>query len=945
MAETATLGFIARFVDRASGPMRQVGKRFDQLNTRTSRLGKTLNKQEGAFRTAFVGLTLPLVGFAALSLKVAGDFDAAMRSVAGKTGAVGSELDSLRQKAKDLGASTQFTARETADAMDFLAQAGLKTNEILESIGPTLQLATAANLELGQSADIVTNIMAGYGKQVGDLNNVNDILVNTVNNSNTNLVQLSESMKLAGPVFANMNIPMEETVGILGTMATAGFKGSLAGTSLRKAMISLLNPTGAAKKVFKDLKIDLDQFKDGQGRIKSFTDVLAALSKAGIRAGQVTQIFGLRAGPALLPLLGKGIAGIRELTETVKQQGSASRIAALKMAGFSGGMKVLKSAFEALQIAFAESGLIDFAEKMIRGLAKLLRFMSKLPKPILFTIGVFGLLIAVLPPLLLAVTFVVAAFGSFTNGLRSSIVWMRAYNIQAIKTARANALLAASSQRGGLQPRNALGQFTKGPAVAAAGKGPVSGILGNLGKTFSTLGKKIGSFVKGIGGKLLAPLAIVLGVFALWKKNIFGVRDAFASMIAFIRDRIIKPIKFWFTFIKVILQALFTRSVSLSDVNFLGDKFGLVIDILNNPFVKAIRSIIAFFERLSIAFEKVGASIGTFTSGMIEMGGIGAGIGFLFGGPLGAAIGAGIGVLIAGIINIVQNWDEFKKLVSTTWDLLMDSGPVKSVINLGKTIAKFFDPKNNAFVAFVVSIFDFVSGFVKIFAKAAVTIGRFIVGIHVLMFRSIGAAIKSGVSQFFDFILDFLPEEFPFIKFLLDKLSSVSEGAKKIWGEVVEFLKDAFGEIPKIFNFVLNAMRFSFFFFAEKIQNVLAKILDVVPESLGGSASDAAAARVKALEFGASGALAKARSGGVLAQSGRGDIIRRIPGLFTQLQGLQKTGGENNVVNIDLSGSGFEGRLDEIRPFLQEIVRVLKIKGITKFIDKETMSTDDEMEG
>ncbi len=593
MATTATLGFIARFVDRASGPMRQVGKRFDQLNTRTSRLSKTLNKQKGAFRTAFVGLTLPLVGFAALSLKVAGDFDAAMRSVAGKTGAVGSELDLLRQKAKDLGASTQFTASETADAMDFLAQAGLKTNAILESIEPTLQLATAANLDLGQSADIVTNIMAGYGKQVGELAKVNDILVNTVNNSNTDLVQLSESMKLAGPIFSNMNIPMEETVAILGRMATAGFKGSLAGTSLRRAMVSLLNPSGKAKQVFKDLNIDLSQFKDAKGRITSFTAVLEAMSKAGATAGQVTQAFGIRAGPALLPLLGKGIKGIKELQRVVSQEGAAARIAALKMAGFSGGIKVLRSAFEALQIAFAESGLIDFAEKMIRGLAKLLRFLSKLPKPVLFAVGVFGLLIAVLPPLLLAVTFVVAAFGSFTNGLRSSIVWMRAYNIQAIKTAKANALLAASSQRGGLRPRNALGQFTKGPAVAAAGKGPVSGILGNLGKTFATLGKKIGSFIKGIGGKLLAPLAIVLGVFALWKNNIFGVRDAFASMISFIRDRVIKPIKFWFTFIKVLLQAIFTGTVSGADAAFLGDKFGLISDIMNNKFVKAIISEVA----------------------------------------------------------------------------------------------------------------------------------------------------------------------------------------------------------------------------------------------------------------------------------------------------------------------------------------------------------------
>src|SRR5690625_4114830 len=197
-----------------------------------------------------------------------------MNEVAALSGATGDELDQLRAKAREMGAATMFSASEAADAMGFLAMAGFDTNEVLEAIPGTLQLAASAQMDLGRAADIVSNILTGYGKTTEELAHVNDVLVASFTSANTNLEQLGEAMKYAGPVASSAGVQFEEAAAALSLMGNAGIQGSMAGTSLRGALSRILSPTDAAAGAMERAGLS---FTDAQERILPLVDILEQL--------------------------------------------------------------------------------------------------------------------------------------------------------------------------------------------------------------------------------------------------------------------------------------------------------------------------------------------------------------------------------------------------------------------------------------------------------------------------------------------------------------------------------------------------------------------------------------------------------------------------------------------------------------------------------------------
>src|SRR5690606_28233960 len=139
------------------------------------------------------------------------------------------------------------SASEAADAMGFLAMAGMDANDILGAMPDTLNLAAAANLDMARAADIVTNIHAGYNKDVSELTAATDVLVKAFTSANTDLSQLAEAMKYAGPVASAAGVDFNEAAAALSMMGNAGIQGSMAGTSLRGAISRILGPTKAMR--------------------------------------------------------------------------------------------------------------------------------------------------------------------------------------------------------------------------------------------------------------------------------------------------------------------------------------------------------------------------------------------------------------------------------------------------------------------------------------------------------------------------------------------------------------------------------------------------------------------------------------------------------------------------------------------------------------------------
>jgi len=290
-------------------------------------------------------LTAPLVAFAALSVKTAADFSKAMAKVNAVTGATTEQFEALNAVAKELGKTTQFTASQVAEAMSFMGMAGMTTDEILASIPDTLNLAAAGALDMGSAANIVTNILAGFGMETSELGGAVDVLAKAFTSSNTDLQMLGESMKFAGPVAKGFGMSFEETAAIMGIFGNAGIQASLAGTSLRGAIVQLNNKA-------EDFGLTM---YDSAGKMLPMADILEQLEKKGMTAGEMMELFGLRAGPAMTALLETGSDALRDFTgELENAGGTAKQIAEVQMQGIHGSITRLKSAFEGLQLTIAE---------------------------------------------------------------------------------------------------------------------------------------------------------------------------------------------------------------------------------------------------------------------------------------------------------------------------------------------------------------------------------------------------------------------------------------------------------------------------------------------------------------------------------------------------------------------------------------------------------------
>lgn len=343
--------------DKTAGALRAVEKNFKQHIDKVSSYGKSLS----------IGLSAPIAAFGALALKTTADFQTSMNRVEGITGATAGEMAKLNAQAKALGASTSFSASEAGDAMGFLAQAGFKADQILGAMPSTLQLAEAAQMDLAAAADITSNILAGYGKQVEDLTHINDVLVKAADATNTDIAGLGEAMSYVAPVASGMGLAFEETVGALGMLSNAGIKGSMAGTTLREVLGSLANPSKEAAELLE--KMSISAF-DSSGKMKQLTDIMGQLQLAGMTAGEALQIFGQRAGPGMLALVNQGARALTDLKVELNDSGGAAKhMAEVQMKGLNGALKNLQSAFEGLQIALVESGILEWVTNFITRLA------------------------------------------------------------------------------------------------------------------------------------------------------------------------------------------------------------------------------------------------------------------------------------------------------------------------------------------------------------------------------------------------------------------------------------------------------------------------------------------------------------------------------------------------------------------------------------------------
>ena len=242
-----------------------------------------------------------IAGVVAASTNVGKEFEAQMSTVAAISGATGNELAALEAKAKEMGATTQFSATEAGQAMEYMAMAGWKSSDMVDGISGIMNLAAASGEDLASTSDIVTDALTAFGMTASDSGRFADVLAAASSNANTNVAMLGESFKYVAPLAGTLGYSAEDASIALGLMANAGIKGSQAGTSLKTALANMSAPTDKQAAAMEKLGLSLT---DSEGNMKSMREVMVDMRSnfAGLSEAEQTRPQVRYSGKKLCPV-------------------------------------------------------------------------------------------------------------------------------------------------------------------------------------------------------------------------------------------------------------------------------------------------------------------------------------------------------------------------------------------------------------------------------------------------------------------------------------------------------------------------------------------------------------------------------------------------------------------------------------------------------------------
>jgi TP901 family phage tail tape measure protein len=339
----ADMGRAADVVKSTSGQFAAVGQKFEQMGSSLKSAGTQMS----------VAITAPLVGLGAASTKAFLEFEGAMNRVSAALAPTTEEFKQLEAAAIEWGAKTKFSATESAEALGELGKAGFTVAQSIAALPSVLQLATVAQMSLADAATVTADTITQFGLKVEDAARVNDVLTLAAQKSTIDVKQLADSLKYAGPVAAGFGLSIEDTAAVLAEFGNAGIKADMAGTSLRKILTGLANPTKGMRDGMEALGIETLKSADGTFKLADVVDTLRA---HGADAATVMQMFGDRAGPGMVALVSKGSAGLRELELSLQNAAGAAQTAErTSMRGLTGAFEEMKGSVETAAVAIGSA--------------------------------------------------------------------------------------------------------------------------------------------------------------------------------------------------------------------------------------------------------------------------------------------------------------------------------------------------------------------------------------------------------------------------------------------------------------------------------------------------------------------------------------------------------------------------------------------------------------
>ena len=695
---------------------------------------------------AIMPASMAVAGLGTAAVKTAADFDAGMSKVAAISGATGDDLDALRDKAREMGAKTKFSASEAASAMEYMAMAGWKTEDMLGGIEGIMNLAAASGEDLATTSDIVTDALTAFGLTAQDSAHFADILAAASSNANTNVAMMGETFKYCAPIAGALGFSAEDVAEAIGLMANAGIKSTQAGTALRTIMNNLSGEVKITGKALGEVTIATT---NTDGSMRELSDILAdcrgafSLLFESEKAQAAEALVGKNAMSGFLALMNAGDADIEKLANSIdhcsdtfvktvdgaiipmsqaleegidwieEYNGVSEQMAAVMQDNLGGQLTILKSQLEELAISFGEMLMpaIRAIVSKIQAFVDKLNGMSESQRKAVLTIG---LIVAALGPLLVILGTVISKVGAAMQGF----------------------------------VKLATGVRKLGVAVKAG-----TGVFG-----------KLGAALGGISAPVLAIVAVIAVLIAAFK-HLWDTNEEFRNAITAIWNGIVSKIQ-------AFCQGIVDR------LNALGFEFGSIVDVLKSLWDGLCQFLAPVFEA---AFSVVSTVLGSMLN--------------VITGLLDVFIG-----LFTG--NWSQLWGGVKEIFSGVWDAI--TGLFDTALNLLKSLAEvvfgwfgttwesvwtgiksFFETIWNGIVAFFSGIWKSIVSTVTAQINAVKTVVTTVFTAIKTTASTIWNGIKTAISTVVDGIKSKVSSAFESVKNTATSLfNGIKSTATSVWNGI-----------------------------------------------------------------------------------------------------------------------------------------------------------------
>ena len=751
--------------------LRNLQTEADKTNTAFAKIGaagevmQNVGDKISGAGEKLLPVTAGITALGTAAVKTGADFDSAMSKVAAVSGATGDDLQALRDKAREMGSQTKFSASEAAEAMNYMAMAGWKTEDMLSGIEGIMNLAAASGEDLATTSDIVTDALTAFGLTAADSAHFADVLAAASSNANTNVSMMGETFKYAAPVAGSLGFSVEDTAEAIGLMANAGIKSTQAGTSLRSIMTALAGDVKFCGESIGEVEI---QTTNADGSMRELSDILAdcRIAFAGLseseQASAAQALVGKNAMSGFLALMNAAPADIEKLSGAISDcDGTSLSMAETMQDNLAGQLTILKSQLEELAISFSDI-LMPAIRSIVSHIQGLVDKLNQLDPQTKETIVKIALVAAALGPLLIVIGKTISGIGSV------------------------------------------LSLVSKAPAAIGAVKGGITAVTGALGVSMGT-----------ILAVVAAIAALVAAFMHLWrtnenfKNNILGIweqiKSTFSGLTQGITDRI---------------NALGFNFESFTDM--LKAAWDALCNLLAPVFEGVFQNIANIFSEISgIILGLLDVFIGLFTGNWSQLW---DGVKGIFTSIWDFIVSTFANILntLKGIADVVLGW--FGTSWNEVWTSIRDF-----FVNIWTSISTFFTGIVTGIRDFFVNtwtgIYTFFSNIFNAIYTVVSTVFQTIYNTIMTVWNSIYETIAPLLDAF-KYLFETI---FQAIQILIGMaMDWISEKISAIWNAIVSFLTPILEGIKNTFTTIWNAIKSVIDTVLGAIQSVITSVWNAI---------------------------------------------------------------------------------------------------------------------